>query len=286
MRFIQTDQPAGPAAFTGQTALKITHGRWSLDGIIPLSPSLDTPGLLARTIEDLAIAFTALDPDGGWPVVAAETGLRLGVVRNVVWDGIEVSIAQNTSSALRALEGAGATLNDVELPCAAALLEVFRAGGLAAPELRAFLDRNFPERIERLDPAVMARVQAADEIGATEYLHRRAVRAESGQTARRVFDTVDFLVTPTVPVSAPVVADLADPETYRAASMLALRNTAIVNLLGWCAITLPTGLDANGIPSGLQIIAGPGQEERLLAVGLAVENILGQGPDLLDLPPL
>ncbi|MEM5585569.1 amidase [Roseibium sp. AS2] len=275
-----------PASFNGQTALKITHGRWSLDGIIPLSPSLDTPGLLARTIEDLAVAFAALDPDGGRPVVAAETGLRLGVVRNVVWDGIDDSIAQNTSSALRALEGAGATLNDVELPCAAALLEVFRAGGLAAPELRAFLDRNFPERIERLDPAVMARVQAADEIGATEYLRRRAVLAESGQTARRVFDTVDFLVTPTVPVSAPVVADLADPETYRAANMLALRNTAIVNLLGWCAITLPTGLDANGIPSGLQIIAGPGQEERLLAVGLAVENILGQGPDLLGLPPL
>jgi len=275
-----------PAAFTGQTGLKITHGRWSLEGILPLSPSLDTPGILGRTVEDLAFAFAALDPHCAAPPAPVAGGLRLGVIRNVVWDEIETSIAENTTRALRQLENAGMRLREIELPSATDLLDIFRAGGLAAAELRSFLDMNFPERIERLDPMVMARVQAADEMSATEYLRRRAVLAESGRNALQVFGDVDVLVSPTVPISAPLVADLVDPVAYRTANMLALRNTALVNLLGWCALTLPTGFDANGIPSGLQIIAAPGQEERLLAAGLAVESILGPGPDLLGPPPL
>lgn len=275
-----------PAAMTGQVALKTTHGRWSLDGIIPLSPSLDTPGLLARSVADLAFGFEALDPDPA-PVEATELGgLRLGVIRNTVWDGIDASIATNTTDALRAVESAGAELADIDLPCVDEVLAIFRAGGLAAPELRAFLDQNFPERIARLDPTVMARVQAADEVSAAEYLRRRAALSRSGRIAAQVFDEVDLLVSPTVPISAPVLADLADPEVYRIANMMALRNTAMVNLLGWCAVTLPTGLDANGIPSGLQIIAPPGQEEWLLAAALAVEGVLGAGPDLLGRPPM
>ncbi len=275
-----------PASFTGQAGLKVTHGRWSLEGILPLSPSLDTPGLLARTVSDLAFAFAALDPNCTCPPAPSESHLRFGVIRNVVWENIDASIADNTTGALRQLEKAGQRLQDVELPSATDLLEIFRAGGLAAPELRTFLDLNFPERIERLDPTVMARVQAADEISATEYLKRRAILAESGVSAARVFDHVDVLVSPTIPISAPLLSDLSDPDTYRTANMMALRNTALVNLLGWCALTLPIGLDSNGIPSGLQIIAAPGQEERLLAAGLTVEAILGQGPEVLGSPQL
>lgn len=240
-----------PASLTGQSALKITHGRWSLDGIVPLSPSLDTPGLLARSVADLVFAFGAIDPHVSGDIAAAEvTGLRIGVIQNTVWDAIDPSIGDNTEAALRLVEQAGARLSKVMLPCVDEVLAIFRAGGLAAPELRAFLDRNFPERIARLDPTVMARVQAADDISAAEYLQRAANLARCGRTAAQVFDTVDVLVSPTVPVTAPLIAELADPDTYRHANMMALRNTAIVNLLGWCAVTLPTGLDAHGIPVG------------------------------------
>lgn len=276
-----------PAALTGQTALKITHGRWSLDGIVPLSPSLDTPGLLARSIADLAFAFAAIDPQR--PEVAANgavTGLRIGVIQNTVWDDIDPSIAENTRAALQMLEKSGASLSRVTLACVDEVLAIFRAGGLAAPELRAFLDRNFPERIARLDPTVLARVQAADDVSAAEYLQRAASLAHCGRKAAEVFDIVDVLVSPTVPITAPRLADLADGETYRRANMMALRNTALVNLFGWCAVTLPTGLDAHGIPSGLQIIAPPMQEARLLAAAVAVERVIGSGPEMLGAAPL
>lgn len=276
-----------PASFTGQTALKITHGRWSLDGIVPLSPSLDTPGLLARTIADLAYAFAAIDAEVESEIAPAPlSGLRVGVIQNAVWEDIEPSIAENTRQSLQLIEKAGTYLVDVSLACVNEALTIFRSGGLAAPELRAFLDRNFPERIEELDPAVLARVSAADQITASDYLQRAANLTQYGLTAARAFDAVDLLVSPTVPITAPAVADLADADTYRQANMLALRNTALVNLFGWCAVTLPTGLDAHGIPSGLQIIAPPMQERRLLSAALAIEKVIGSGPEMLGKAPL
>ncbi|WP_099865558.1 amidase [Pararhizobium haloflavum] len=276
-----------PASFTGQTALKVTHGRWSLQGIIPLSPSLDTPGLLARTIADLAYGFAAIDVESAADIAPIQMhGLRIGVIQNMVWDDIDSSIAENTQRSLQLVEKAGAHLSKAKLACVDEALTIFRAGGLAAPELRAFLDRNFPERIEQLDPSVLARVEAADGITASDYLQRIVNLAQYARTAGQVFDTVDLLVSPTIPITAPTIADVADRDTYQRANMMALRNTALVNLFGWCAVTLPTGLDAFGIPSGLQVIAPPKQEHRLLSAALAMEHVIGSGPEILGKAPL
>lgn len=132
----------------------------------------------------------------------------------------------------------------------------------------------------------MARIEAADQITASDYLQRAANLAQYGRTAAQVFDTVNVLVSPTIPITAPLIADVANPEVYRQANMLALRNTALANLFGWCAVTLPTGLDAHGIPSGLQIIAPPMQEHVLLSAALAVEKVIGSGPEMLGKAPL
>jgi len=276
-----------PAAFTGQCALKTTHGRWSTQGIVPLSPSLDTPGLLCRTVEDLAFAFAALDGETKSPIAPQDlSGLRIGVIENVVWDESDPTIAANTEAALATLERKGAIVSRVTLPGVDAVLDIFRQGGLAASELRSFMDANCPDRIARLDPMVRARVEGADQISSTEYLRRRDVLASSGRNGLSVFDQFDVLVSPTVPISAPLLSEMVDGASYRAANMLALRNTAIANLFGWCALTLPSGLDGNGIPSGLQLIAPPMQEKRLLAIAMGFEAAIGRGPDLLGRPPV
>lgn len=275
-----------PAAFTGQCALKTTHGRWSTQGIVPLSPSLDTPGLLCRTVEDLAFAFAALDSEVRGPIGPQDlSGLRIGVIENVVWDESDPSIAANTEAALTTLERKGAIVARVTLPGVDAVLDIFRQGGLAASELRSFMDANCPDRIARLDPMVRARVEGADQISSTEYLRRRDVLAHSGRDGLSVFDQFDVLVSPTVAISAPLLSEMADGASYRAANMLALRNTAIANLFGWCALTLPSGIDDNGIPSGLQLIAPPMQEKRLLAMAMGIEAAVGRAPDLLGRPP-
>ena len=89
-----------PASMAGNAGLKISHGRWSLDGIVPLSPAFDTPGLLARTVADLAHAFHALDPAcrerGQGPLAppADFAGLRVGRVEGYFWDGCSAGVAE------------------------------------------------------------------------------------------------------------------------------------------------------------------------------------------------
>jgi aspartyl-tRNA(Asn)/glutamyl-tRNA(Gln) amidotransferase subunit A len=237
-------------------------------------------------VEDLAYAFGAIDPARPGVVQAyALSGLRIGVVQNIVWDGADASIAETTQAALATLARKGVVMTDITLPHLDSALEIFGQGGLAAAELRAFMEMTFPERIARLDPMVRARVEMADQLSAVEYLRRAAVLSGAAQAAATVFDKVDVLVTPTVPISAPLLTDLTDADAYRRANMLTLRNTSFVNLFGWCALSLPTGLDHNGIPVGLQMIAPPRQEEALLAMALGVENALGRGPELLGPAP-
>ncbi|WP_376873593.1 amidase [Albirhodobacter sp. R86504] len=276
-----------PAALTGQCALQTSRGRWSREGIVPLSPSLDSPGILCRTVEDLAYAFGAIDR--AKPMAAQGTpvsGLRIGIIGNTVWDGADASIAQSTRDALGMLERKGAVLADITLPHLETALEIFGLGGLAAVELRSFMEMNFPERIARLDPMVRARVETADQVTAIEYLRRASVLAGAALDAVRVFDEVDVLITPTVAISAPPLADLVEPGAYRQANMMTLRNTAFVNLFGWCALSMPSGLDHNGIPVGLQMIAPARHEEALLGMALGVEAVIGRAPELLGRAPL
>ncbi|MDO5622943.1 MAG: amidase family protein [Paracoccus sp. (in: a-proteobacteria)] len=262
-----------PASLTGQVALKTTWGRWSLDGIVPLSPSLDTPGLLCRTVADLAYAFAALE---GQPVPSPRpvAGLRIGVPEHLFWDQADAAIIDTTRAALDRLAQAGAKLVPVTLPGCDAVLEVFAKGGLAAPELRAFLNQRFPERIARLDPVVRMRVEGAENLSATEYLRRRTILADAARAALGAFADCDVIATPTVAISPPLLSELADPAAYGPKNMLTLRNTAVVNLLGLCALTLPSGRDHNDMPVGLQLIAPPMAEPLLLSVGQGVETTL------------
>lgn len=276
-----------PAAFSGQAGLKTSYGRWSNEGMVPLSPSLDTPGLLCRTVADLAYAFAALDPAGGEEIQARSlAGLRIGVPERVFQDDGEASISQTISNTLQLLERRGATLVSVDIPGCEEALAIFRKGGLAAFELRGFLDRNFPERIARLDPAVRQRMQDVEKAGSLEYLQRRDELALLAARSRAVFDKCDIVASATVVIPPPLFDHVADIGSYSTANMLVLRNTAVANLLGWCAISLPAGLDALGLPVGLQLMGPPLGEEGLLACGRAIEEAIGTSAELLGPAPI
>ena len=277
-----------PASMTGQVGLKTTVGRWPLQGIVPLSSSLDTAGLLTRTVEDLAYAFAALDADSHAqpaPAVALR-GLRIGVPQNHFWDDIDPSIAAAVEAAIQRLAKAGAQVVRLTLPHCEEAFDIFRRGGLAASELAAYLDLHFPHKVERLDPVVRDRVRWAEQVSSVEYLKRKAVLQRCGAGAARVFNDFDVLLTPTVPASPPRLADIGTVETYAPANMKAMRNTAISNLFGWCALTMPVGLDANRMPVGLQLMGPPRAEERLIGIALGIETLIGQGHALLGAPDL
>ena len=94
-----------------------------------------------------------------------------------------------------------------------------------------------------------------------------------------------MLVLPTVMITPPIVSELGDIDRYIETTLAALRATCPVNLLGLCAATIPVGLDQLGMPVGLQILAPGGQDETLLGVALAAEQILGTAHDRLGMPP-
>ncbi|MGB3426374.1 MAG: amidase [Castellaniella sp.] len=278
-----------PASVTGQAGLKLTHGRWPQEGIVPLSPSLDTPGILARSVEDLVFGFRAIEQGLGRapaPIIAPEalSGLRLGRVDAFFLDGADPAVVAVYDWAMTQLAAQGASVRGAELPGCNDAYEIFRQGGLAAPEFCAFLKAELPGRMDRLDPVVRLRVEGAESLSSVDYLLRVRALREAAQRALPVFRTADVLVTPTVAVTPPRLDALQDPEAYRHANMLVLRNTSIANLLGLCAVTLPIGLDAQGLPVGLQLMAAPWAEERLLAAALLIESHLGKPADVLGAP--
>ena len=274
-----------PASVTGNVGLKLTQGRWSTANIVPLSSSFDTPGILCRTVEDIRFAFQAMDPTtAGVEKDIPVTGMRIGVLGGLAAEGVDTDIANLVSAALHKIEGQGADLLQAHLSNDQAAIDLFRQGGLAASELAAFLSANYPQKIAKLAPIVRSRVDAASGLSAVDYVRRKTdFMRMSAETVGEMAD-VDFLACATIAISPPELASLSEPEQYAKANMATLRNTALANLLGLCSITLPIGLDRNGMPVGLMLMGRPYDEERLITAALAIEKIIGTGAQLLGSP--
>ncbi|MDH3703387.1 MAG: amidase [Alphaproteobacteria bacterium] len=281
-----------PAAVTGTVGVKTSIHRWSVDGIVPLSPSLDTAGALTRTAADAAVAFAAVDPlVAEHPLAFAEAlqatdiaGLRVGLC-DWFFDSCGAGITETVLHALEELQGHGVDAVSIDLPEIAACHDIFKRGGLAAAEFAAFINTEMQDYKATLDPNVAARFERMEAIPAIDYLSRRnALDRLAGRIAGRLAD-VDVLVTPTVPITPPDLATIDTGDSYFTANMGMLRNTAAVNLLRLCAVTIPAGLDAATMPVGLQIIAPFGEDERALAVACAFERVLGTARERLGTPP-
>lgn len=264
-----------PASFTGTVGLKTTLGRWSADGIVPLSPSLDTPGILARSVADAAFAFTALD-GAAVPTLDGLGGCRVGVGRSFFCDDLGAGVGAAFDTALDVVTKAGALLSDLALPGAKEVYEIYFRGGIVSPELYQFLKSQLPDWLETLDPKVKRRVDFARDLAAWEYIDRKANYAAFARQAVEALKAVDVLVGPTTPITAPALTEFAEDESYGKLNMRALKNTSVVSFLGLCALSLPIGHDAAGMPVGLQLIAAPMNEPKLLAVAGAFERAFAQ----------
>ena len=268
-----------PAAWTGTCALKttatLTKKRWSSGGIVPLSHTLDSAGLLARTVEDLVYAFAALDPHARALPTVSLAGLRIARCARLFFDDLEPGIGEAVDAAIDALVSMGARVIELDLPALDEVHELFLIGGPVPPEVASWIDRELPpEVVEHLDPNVAARLVQARTMPAIEYLRRlERMQVLQAEVVGQLRD-VDVLVAPTVANAPPTRAAVSTPDGYRTANLLALRNTCVASYLGLGALTLPCGKDTLGLPVGLQAIVGPFAEERLLATGRAMERAL------------
>jgi aspartyl-tRNA(Asn)/glutamyl-tRNA(Gln) amidotransferase subunit A len=264
-----------PASMTGNAGIKTTKGRWSTEGVVPLSPTFDTTGLLARGAADLAFAFQQFDSEIV-PALGDFSGIRLGRAGAFFWDSAAPGVAERVDEALRLAEANGASIADAALAGISEVYESYLQGGIVAPELFSFLSAQLPEWLETLDPRVRRRMDAGKTLPAWEYVRRKERYAVLGADAAGSLAGIDALVCPTVPITPPLIADIASDEAYTKTNMLAMRNTCPASFLGLCAVTLPVGCDAAGMPVGLQLIGAPNSEARLLAIAVELERLLAK----------
>jgi aspartyl-tRNA(Asn)/glutamyl-tRNA(Gln) amidotransferase subunit A len=277
-----------PASMTGNVGLKVTIGRWSTEGVVPLSFTFDTLGLLARSVSDVAFGFAALDPAGfiGQASTRDLTGVRIGVGDPFLWRDCDPGIAETAQQAVSALAGAGAITRDFTLPETEAAYAVFLEGGLSAIELRSFLDAHLPEWLAQLDPIIAPAVRNAETLSARDYLARVERLKALARSAAPRLAAVDVIASPTLCLTPPLMSEVGDADSHLPVNRRIVRNTAWVNYLGLCAITMPVGRDRAGMPVGLQLTAPAGAEEKLLSIALAAERVLGTAADRLGTPAL
>ena len=268
--------------------------------MVPLSTTLDTVGLLAHTVEDLRYAFRAVDAlaaggrasaeDGGanpWSAPEGVRGWRIGVPASRLWTDAEGGIAAVAEGALGELAAAGATLVDVDVPELDEAGRRYFDGRIVQPEFLAFLERDLPEWIPLLAPIVGKRLGAAGKVRALDHisaLHERR-RLSAAVHARLAAERIDVLTAPTLPIAPPPLSTLARLGAYREANRRMLSGTCPASMLDLCAISLPAGLDGDGMPVGLQLMGPAGSDLELLARAVAAEAVLGDNVARLGTPP-
>jgi aspartyl-tRNA(Asn)/glutamyl-tRNA(Gln) amidotransferase subunit A len=274
-----------PAALCGCVGLKPTYGRVPSRGVTPLSFSLDHVGPLATTVADAAIVLQAivLQAIAGYDSadlttpnipVADYVGalredaklLRVGVLREYFFDDLDPEVAAAMEHALKGIETLVAEMKEVKL-------DVPADRTLQAAESYAYHAENAAKSPELYQPETLRRIRSGEAITATQYIKSRRELDEARRSIAHVFADVDLLVTPTMPMPAPAIADLrANPEALRPAELKLLRNTRPFNVWGLPAISIPCGFTPSGLPIGLQIAGPPWREDLVLRLAHAYER--------------
>jgi aspartyl-tRNA(Asn)/glutamyl-tRNA(Gln) amidotransferase subunit A len=269
-----------PSALCGCVGLKPTYGRVSSRGVIPLSSSLDHVGPLAASVEDAAIVLQAIAGyDAGditssdIPVADYVTALRkdakqlrVGVPRTYFFDDLDPEVASAMEHALREIQSLVAEMKEVPL-------EVPTDRKLQAAESYAYHAENLARSPELYQPETVRRLRSGENVSAAEYISRRRELDEARRSIRAIFANVDVLVTPTMPMAAPSIADLkANSDALRPAELKMLRNTRPFNVWGLPAISVPCGFTQSGLPIGLQIAGPHWREDLVLRLAHAYEQ--------------
>ncbi|MGJ8545744.1 MAG: amidase [Sulfitobacter sp.] len=259
-----------PAAWNDLVGLKTTHGRLSLEGVVPLAMRFDTVGPLARTAEDCALLLAAME--GTQPADLAGSSLegrRFAVLKTVAMHDLRDQPAAGFQSAVERLQNAGAHVTRIEIP------EIEDAMALSSCLYTAEAYGLWREVIEANPGAMFHEILERFEIGKTYSGPDYVAAWAKLEAARAAYDAAaapyDALLLPTAPILPPNLTRLnEDHEYYIKENLLALRNTRIGNLMGLCSVSLPTGLPSCGI----MMMAAPGGEEALLRLASAAQEAL------------
>ena len=264
-----------PSAACGLTGFKPTARRVPLDGIVPLSKSLDSVGPLAATVECCATVDAIFA--GERPGALADldvAGLRLAAPQTLVLDDMDDTVAATYSNALSILSAAGARIIDIPFAELARMAAINRLGGLPIAEGYAWHRDLLKRAGDKYDPIIAARFRNGADILAADYLDLLDARAEMIGIANRTSAPFDALVMPTLPiVPAPIAPLEADGGLYLSTNLKMIRNNGLANFFDRCALTVPCHVPGEA-PVGFMLVGETMADRRLLAIGKAVEAAL------------
>ena len=268
-----------PSAVCGLVGLKPTLGEIPLDGIFPLSATMDHVGPLCRSVADAGLVYDAL---GGRPAQHRAPrdlkGLRVGLLRGYFTALLDAQVGAAFEAACDALAAAGATLEEVQIPHAGDIAPIYLHIVLA--EAAVIHAKTMDSHAEHYTPNVRTRLEMGRYILAEDYvraLRGRALLIEEVDTALRGRDVLllPSLAVPAVRLGAATVKVGGVEEPVR---NVTLKLTQLFNVTGHPAITIPCGATTDGLPIGAQLVGRCGGTDDLLSVAAGAESLLQPGP--------
>ncbi|QHC23153.1 amidase [Streptomyces sp. GS7] len=280
-----------PAALTGVVGLKPTYDLVPREGVTPLSWSLDHVGPLTRTVHDArlvldAIATRAADGAGSGPGSASRPptghrpqdhdrldGLRIGVPTAYYFDRVDPGVEAAVRAALDHMAGLGAHLVDVQIPLPDAVQATHWA--LMVPEATAYHAPRLRAAPERYGADVRVLLEAGALLPAVDHIRAQQARTLMRRQWAQLLREVDLVAAPTVPATAA----RSDQESFtwpdgttEAVADAYVRLCAPANITGLPALSLPVGVDHDGLPIGMQLIGRPFGETALLDAASTYER--------------
>jgi aspartyl-tRNA(Asn)/glutamyl-tRNA(Gln) amidotransferase subunit A len=258
--------------------LKPTYGRLSRYGVVPVSWSLDTVGILVRTVEDAAILLGVMagydphDPSSSTEPVPDYRGAldslqdppRIGLIREFFLEQCDDEVKKHTEETAQRLSRAGAIVEEMRLPqsfatCYAAHRIVMNV------ECAAFHEEYFKERADDYGPRIRTTIETGMLVPGVRYLQAQRMRSRFREEMSATAGRVDALLTPTTPTPAPRDLTTTGDPVFQSPWTSS----------GLPTVTIPSGLSQSGLPLGIQLAGLPFGEARLLAVARWCEAALG-----------
>ena len=267
-----------PAAYNGIVGLKATYGRISRYGVIPVSWSLDTVGILTRDVQDAAIMLQVLsghDPNdsGSSPaeapdflsqVEAYEGPPRIGLIGGFFQQHATEEVWEHTREIAERLAQAGASVVELELPASFSTAHSCQRIVMNV-ECAAFHQETFRERADEYGPRIRAGIEMGMLIPGADYLQAQRLRRVFRRDMVECLSGVDVALTPAVPAPAP-----RDLNTTGDAAFQSPWTSS-----GLPTVVVPSGLNQEGLPLAIQLVAAPWEEGRLLGAAKWCENVMG-----------
>lgn len=287
-----------PASLCGVVGFKPTQGRWSSDRVAPISGTLDTTGVLARSVRDCAL-IDAIVTKASILAPAAQAGLkgiRLGYAPRQHLNVIDADVEKLFRETLSKLKDAGAEIVEIDLGADFATISERATWGIffheTKPAISDFVKANnvpvtFEQIYENLTPNIKGAWSTFVVPGSPKYISEEAYqgfmtrdRPELKRRYSEAFSKMDALIFPTTPCAAPRIDTQWEfPVAGKNTSYLVLaKNTFATNCADLPGISIPMGLTANNLPVGIEIDAGSGRDADLLEIARRVEAVIGSIP--------